>query len=180
MKAISTTILAAIASVAILIPSVSRANPIERFFGSYSGVAEFALDGETEPRDLSTVIAPTNKGFEVTWTSVIYREDGRRTEKSYTIEFLPSDRANIYGSAMKSNVFGKQVPLDPLKGEPFVWSRIEGATLSVFSLFIEESGEYVMQEYHRSLSEGGLDLRFLSQSSGVQIRTIEAFLLRED
>ena len=100
-------------------------------------------------------------------------------ERTYQIEFVPSQRDSIYGSAMKTNIFGKQVPLDPLKGEPFVWARFEGDTFSVFSLFINEVGEYEMQEYHRTLADGGLNLLFRRVSNGVPQKEITAFLARQ-
>lgn len=164
----------------VLLPTLSFAASLDRFAGTYGGSADLIIEGETELRDLSTTIALTDEGFSVTWTSVVYKSDGRKTEKTYTIEFLPTDRANIFGSAMKTNMFGKQTPLDPLKGEPFVWSRLEGNTLSVFSLFINEVGEYDMQEYHRTLADGGLDLRFVGLSNGIPQKEIRAFLEREE
>lgn len=155
------------------------ANAITPFIGSYEGNVEFDANGETERRDMSVEIAEFEEGFSVSWTSVSYKPDGRTKEKSYTINFQASDRDNIFSSAMKPNVFGKLVPLDPLKGEPFVWARIVGDTLTVFSLFIDEAGDYEMQEYHRSLAEGGLDLEFRRLRNGEEIRSIETFLGRE-
>ena len=131
-------------------------------------------------RDVSTTIAPTKDGFSVSWTSISYKDDGRSKSKSYTIEFTPTQRDHIYGSAMKTNVFGKPVPLDPLKGEPFVWARFEGDTFSLFSLLINEQGEYDMQEYHRTLVEGGLDLVFRSVSDAATSKEIKTFLARVD
>ena len=164
------------AALALLLPALAFAAPIGAFVGSYVGETDGTLDGETAPRDLSTTIALTEDGFSVTWTSVVYRRDGRRTEKTYTIEFLPSQRDGIYGSAMKVNVFGKQVPLDPLQGEPFVWARLEDDTLSVFSLIITEDGEYHLQEYHRTLADGGLELLFRRLTRGEQQREVRAYL----
>ncbi|MGB3244711.1 MAG: hypothetical protein WBB25_09260 [Sulfitobacter sp.] len=164
----------------VFVPTLTLASSIDRFYGTYVGEGDLIAEGESERRNLSTTIAPTKNGFSVTWTSVVYRSDGRHTVKSYTIEFLPSDRENIFGSAMKTNVFGKQIPLDPLQGEPFVWSRLDGDTLSVFSLFIDDVGQYDMQEYHRTLAEGGLDLRFVRLSKGQLQKEIRAFLKREE
>lgn len=170
----------ALALVATLtFPALARAADFDRFLGSYVGQADEVLSGESETRDLSTTIEATDDGFTVSWTSVIYRADGQPSKKSYEIEFVPSGRDSIYGSAMATNVFGKQVPLDPLRGEPFVWSRFEGDTFTVFSLFINVEGEYEMQEYHRTLVDGGLDLLFRRVSKGVPQREIRAFLARQ-
>lgn len=165
---------------ATLVPMPSLAAGIDAFVGSYSGTAEFIENGEQKRRDMSTVIEKTDDGFSVHWTSVSYKSDGRVKEKSYTIEFVSSQRDNIFASAMKTNVFGKQVPLDPLKGEPFVWARLEGADLTVFSLFINEAGDYEMQEYHRTLADGGLELEFKRVRNGAEERAVRTFLTREE
>ena len=153
---------------------------IAPFIGTYSGSAEMTTsEGRVEKRDLSVTIGETRKGFSVQWTSASYREDGRIKPKSYKIEFVPSGRGDVFSAAMKQNVFGHSVPLDPMKGEPYVWSRLSGSTLTVFSLFVRENGDYDLQEYSRTLAEGGLDLQFRRFSNGVQAREVEAFLARE-
>jgi hypothetical protein len=165
---------------ALLLPGMAGAVDISRFVGVYAGTAEFVVDGTPQQRDMSTTIEATRDGFELNWTSVTYKSDGRTKEKTYAIEFVPSERDNIYQSAMKSNLFGKAVPLDPLKGEPFVWARFEGDMLSVFSLFINEAGNYEVQEFHRTLVPEGLHLRFLRVHNGVTEREIETLLERQD
>lgn len=157
----------------------AQASGIDPFLGNYEGSAEFDEDGTMVQRDMSVTIERTSDGFSVNWTSGTYKPDGRIKEKSYTIEFVPSEREDIYASAMQKNVFGKQVPLNPLKGEPFVWSKIVGDTMSVFSLFINEAGDYEMQEYHRRLAEGGLKLSFYRFRNGVAVRSIDTFLKRK-
>ena len=153
---------------------------ITRFEGTFAGATEFQSNGKTVKRDLSTTIEKSRSGFEVSWTSVTYRRDGSSKAKSYTIDFVPSERENIYGSAMKTNLFGKAVPLDPLQGDPFVWARLEGDTLTVYSLFIDELGDYDMQEFHRTLVDEGLDLVFRRFSNGQLEREIKALLVRQN
>lgn len=163
-----------------LLPVTLWAQSAEPFFGTYAGQAEVQTESGMEQRDMSVTIAPVSDGFSVEWTSVITRSDGRTRQGSYQISFQPSQRDGIYGSAMKTNVFGKNVPLDPLAGEPFVWARLEGDTLSVFSLFINEAGAYEMQEYHRTLADGGLDLVFRRVRDAEAQREIRTFLERMD
>ena len=172
-------ILPSLLAILLLVSGPASAASIEDFIGTFEGNVEFDNNGTPERRDMSVEISETDDGFSVSWTSVSYKSDGRTKEKTYTIAFQPSERDNIFASAMKSNVFGKQVPLDPLKGEPFVWSRIEGDTLTLFSLFIDENGDHEMQEYHRTLADGGLALEFRRLSNGVEVRTIETFLTRK-
>lgn len=149
---------------------------IQDFFGTFEGSANVEEGGTEENRDMSVTISKTSKGFEVDWTSTIYKTDGRKKENQYKIQFTPTQRAGIYASAMKSNVFGKAVPLDPLKGDPYVWSRLSGDTFSLFSLLIDEDGNYMVQEYHRTLAEGGLDLEYKRFRDGVALKSVDAFL----
>ena len=151
---------------------------IAKFFGSYTGTAKVSVSGKTEDRDMGVVITETDKGFQVKWTSIIRKADGRVKTNEYTIGFVRTQRDGIYSSAMKSNVFGKAVPLDPLKGDPYVWSRLSGDTLSLFSMLIDENGSYTVQEYHRTLTEGGLDLDYRRLEAGEEIKMIKTFLIK--
>ena len=163
----------------VLLPSFGFASGITPFVGTFAGQAEFEENGQTQKRDMSTTIEETKNGFTITWTSVTYKSDGRTKAKTYTIEFLPSQRDNIYQAAMKSNLFGKAVPLDPLAGEPFVWARLVDDTFSLYSLFINEAGEYEIQEFHRTLVEAGLELVFLRVRNGAPEREIRTVLQRQ-
>jgi hypothetical protein len=158
---------------------VSRAD-IDRFVGDYSGSAEIVNnDGTSSPRDLSVSIAKTEKGFVVTWTTITYQSEGRSKAKTYDIYFVPSDRAGVFSAAMKKNVFGHEVQLDPMKGEPYVWARIIADKLTVYSLFVDADGGYELQQFDRTLTDGGLNLEFSRISNGEKRRTTEAFLSRQ-
>ncbi|WP_299736959.1 hypothetical protein [uncultured Roseobacter sp.] len=153
---------------------------IARFVGSYEGSAAVkSADGSKRQRDMSVQIFETDDGFKVNWTSTTYRPDGSSKEKSYSIEFVPSDRGDVFASAMKRNVFGHDVQLDPMKGEPYVWSRIDGDTLSVYSLFVAEDGGYEIQQFNRTLADGGLQLEYQSVRNGTIQRTVSTFLEKQ-
>ncbi|MFC6686410.1 hypothetical protein [Jhaorihella thermophila] len=162
-------------------PASSRHGaPIEDFVGDYVGEAMMVTaDGETQRRDLSVRIRETEDGFSVKWTTITYKAEGRTKQKTYEIEFLPTDRHWIYSAAMRRNVFGHEVPLDPMKGEPFVWARIMGKTLTVYSLFIDDMGGYELQQYDRTLADGGLQLEFKRFRNGEMMRSVTAFLERQ-
>ena len=154
--------------------------PIEAFIGSYSGSAQLVnSDGSSQDRDMSVEISESKNGFTVKWTTITFKSGGRTTEKSYTINFVPAIDDGMYSAAMKRDLFGNDVPLDPMKGEPYVWGQIAGDTLTVYALFVEAGGGYQIQQYDRTLAEGGLDLEFNSFRNGEQQRTISAFLRAE-
>ncbi|SFU17237.1 hypothetical protein [Sedimentitalea nanhaiensis] len=154
---------------------------IQRFVGSYSGSAEMVeSDGTISPRDLSVTIRETQKGFSVQWTTLTHKAKGETKESTYDIDFVPSERAGVFAAAMKKNVFGHAVQLDPMKGEPYVWARITGDTLTIYSLFVDADGGYELQQFDRTLSQDGLDLQFNRISDGKHQRTIEAYLKKLD
>ncbi|MEE4188835.1 MAG: hypothetical protein V2I76_10370 [Roseobacter sp.] len=166
-------------ALALLLALPVRAD-VARFVGSYVGSADVvSADGAKRPRDMSVQISEIKDGFRVSWTSTTYRPDGSAKEKSYTIDFEPSDRDGIFAAAMKRNVFGHNVQLDPMKGEPYVWGRFEGDTLSVYSMFVTQDGGYEIQQFDRTLADGGLDLDFKSVRDGEILRTVSTFLRRE-
>ncbi|MEX0286571.1 MAG: hypothetical protein AB3N23_18340, partial [Paracoccaceae bacterium] len=148
------------------------------FVGEYTGSAEMErADGTTRQRDMSVEITEGRKGsFSVRWTTITYKSKGRTTEKSYDVEFVPSDREGVYAAAQKKNVFGHEVQLDPMKGEPYVWARIMGDTLTVYSLFVADDGGYEIPQVDRTLGGGGFQLEFNRLRNGVQQGAVSAFL----
>jgi hypothetical protein len=164
--------------VCVASPALSGTIPIEPFFGEYRGKTISEDDGETTIRDLGVSIEPDGEHFKVTWSTVTRRADGERKHKSYTISFVPTKRPEIYRSAMRTDMFGNRVPMDPLSGDPFVWCRIAGRTLTVYALLVTDAGGYDLQVYDRTLVDKGLDLKFTRLREGEPTRVLTAFLER--
>jgi hypothetical protein len=151
---------------------------IARFFGEYEGRSVQAPNEPLSARDLSIKIGPHGKnGFTLEWTTVIRDPSGTKRQ-SYSIDFSPSDRAGIFASAMHRDTFGHSEPLDPLKGEPYVWADIHGSTFRVHALLITDDGGYEMQVYRRTLMEdgSGLALQFSRNRNGRELKTIYGVL----
>ncbi len=145
------------------------ASGIEAFYGTYRG--QVGSDGKIT-RELKLSIKPAKKkGFEINWSTTTFAANSEKT-KSYSISFVPSGRDNIYSSAMRRNIFGKLTPMDPLKGDPFVWCKVEGDTLIVYSLLITDNGGYEMQDYVRTLTDRGLNLKFSRIRDGKPLKVI--------
>ena len=157
----------------------AKAQAIDRFVGKYAGTVDVVIDGVATQRDARVEIEADAPGFVVNWDTVTRRSDGSVKSKSYTVNFQPTNRDGVFGAAMRRNVFGKEVPLDPMKGEPYVWSRIVDDTLTVFSIYVYNDGSYEIQQFDRTLVDGGLELEFSTAKNGEVHRQISAFLKRE-
>ena len=152
--------------------------PWERFYGAYAGRGTGKVAGELRARDLSVTIAPAPDGFSITWITVIRKLDGRIKRKDYTIRFVPTAEAHLYSSAMRVNMFGKAVPMDPMKGEPYVWATLRDDILTVHALELTDTHGYEMQVYERRLTADGLDLKFSRVRDGERLRDVHASLVR--
>lgn len=168
---------------AAIVPARAASAPVaptgfEAFFGTYKGQTILEGDGVVTTRDLDVAIAPTDRGFNVSWTTTTLGRDGATKRDGYSIDFEQTRRPGIFASQMRTNMFGNRVPLDPLRGDPFVWARIADTTLTVYALLITDNGSYEMQTYHRTLQDGGLALRFFRFREGETVRTVTASLRR--
>ena len=160
--------------------AVAVASEITPFVGEYEGSAAVLMaDGSSVPRDMSVKIAERGDGYNVSWSSTSYRDDGRTKVSAFSIDFTATGRTGVFSAAMKRDVFGHAVQLDPMKGEPFVWGRILGETLTVYSLFVDAEGGYELQQFDRTLAEGGLDLDFSRVSNGTVARSVNTFLKKQ-
>jgi len=155
----------------------AAASDIEAFFGEFEGEAMTDYDGQLRKRDLRVKISPHPDGFTVEWTSVTKMTNGKLKRKAYAINFLPTRRKNIFRSGERKDMFGNAVPLDPLKGDPFVWARLYEDTLTVFALHVLEDGGYEMQTYARTRIPEGLALVYSRVRDGEVLRTVESTLL---
>lgn len=160
-------------------PFTAAADAIDRFIGRYQGHATFDDAGDEVKRDLDVVISKTKRGFNVNWKAVTLKPGGRLKTKEYAIDFVPTARDGVFESAMKTNMFGKREPLNPMKGEPYVWGRITGDTLTVFALLINDDGGYELQVYDRTLTVEGLQLEYARIRDGKQLKTINTLLRRQ-
>ena len=167
-------ILIGLAASALLVAGAPEAQDtgIERFVGSYAGEAISESGEDLDKRDISAEITPQGKGFKVKWTVVIKRGSDKPRRVEYTITFSPTKRPGIFSSAMRTDVFGNAVPLDPLAGDPYIWARLDGAKFWMYALFVNETGGYEMQTYERTLVPGGMDLRYSRIRDGEVLRTV--------
>lgn len=163
--------------VLLLIHPVAHAGaPFERFFGSYQGESTSIPEGEVSKRAMSVAIKPTKKGFVVEWEAEISKTDGRSKQKGLSITFIPTNRKNIYKSAMRQDLFGHAGPMNLLKGDPFIWARTAGDTLTVYVIRVTESGGQDLRIYKRWLTPQGMESEFVRFYDSEPIRRIGGVL----
>jgi len=180
-SAISSVAACLLALAALTFSASAAAADLSRFDGEYKGSAEvISADGTKAMRDMNVMIKTKNKReFTVDWTSTTYRPDGRTKSKSYSINFESTSRPGVFAAAMRQDLFGNAVQLNPMKGEPYVWGRVKGDTLTIYSLYIDSEGGYDLQQFDRTLADGGLELAFHSIHNGMILRTVRTFLEKQ-
>jgi hypothetical protein len=147
------------------------------FYGTWtgSGVAENrdSIYFAVTQRDLDVVIKPLDNGFSVTWTTVI-RKGGDPTQpnvrqRETTRTFRPSPQGRMW-RAVESG--------DPLAGKTLAWARIEKQTLTIYQMTVLPNGAYEIEQYDRTLSGTGMDLRFTLRRDREPVRTVTAKLVK--
>lgn len=178
-RAVSLVLLLVFAGVIAAGPSLASPSSIEPFFGHFVGKAIVEGDDTTTSRDLAVTIQPDGERFRIDWTTVTRQADGDIKRKAYSIAFEATKRPGIFRSTMRADMFGNLVPLDPLKGDPYVWCRVAGRVLTLYSLQITDDGGYDLQVYERTLQgEDRMSLRFTRLHEGEPPRELKATLKR--
>ena len=153
---------------------------INDFLGRFEGQAVSESGGEVATRDIAVELAEFKDGFKLKWATTTKRNDGRMKRKTYEVNFTTSAREGVYASAMRRNLFGKAVPMDPIKGDPYVWATLDGATLTVHALLITEDHGYEMQTYKRTRTADGMRLVFHRVRNGARLRDVTGTLVKVD
>lgn len=161
---------------ALPVANAGAPDPIRSFVGEYQGHSIEDSESVLTVHDIDVRITRFDGGFTVEWNTVTRNANGKAERSKYSVNFVPTRREHIFASAMAPNLFGKQVPLNPLEGEPFMWARIMGPTLSVYAMFVTESGGHDMQIYERTLTEGGMQLKIQRLRDEMPYRVITGTL----
>jgi hypothetical protein len=149
------------------LPAGAEPGGLERFFGSYVGRAqvEDLEAGSVEQRDMDIVISPFREaGFRIDWVNVSLI-DGRRDQpgvkrRAQSVRFEPAAEQGFFVEAEASSLFQERAAMQPLRGDPVRWARLDGDTLQVATFVVLDDGRYELQVYDRIRTEAGLDIRF--------------------
>ena len=151
---------------------------IDPFVGKYVGKATSKLQDRLTDRDLNFEIRKHDNGFTLSWVTIIPRQDGKTKRTSFRIKFEKTRKTSLFSAAMRRNAFGAPIPLDPLKGDPYMWASIRGNTLGVYGVHVSADGGYELQVYERTLVPGGIKLVFKRIRNGKRLKEISGFAKR--
>jgi hypothetical protein len=151
---------------------------IEQFFGEYVGISVSDSEDLLSARDLDVTIHSHDNGFIMEWETVTVIDNDQVTRQKYKVKFHPTEIATIYAAAMRPDLFGGWIPLDPFKGDPFMWARVSGSILTAYAMLITNSGAHDMQIYKRTLTTDGLILEFQRSRNEATLGRVKGELKR--
>jgi len=149
------------------------------FVGTFIGVAD-AVDtrtGRVEQRDLTVEIKPySGGGFLISWETV-FKVDGRRDvpgvkRRFNRLIFKPADDGDFFVEVPKADPFKKRKSFEPILGDAARWATIEGNVMHVYSVVVDEAGEFELEIYTRTRTDSGLDIDFKRLAGGVVVRRV--------
>ena len=148
-------------------PVLAQQADLKPLFGMFVGRAEEVdLSNHTkEQRDIDIVIAPYQRnGLKVEWTNVTL-VDGRRDvpgvkRREDEMLLVPAPDRSFFLAGVGYDPFRDRGELDPIKGDPLRWGKVEAGILGIYSFQIQDDGRYELQVYERRPTEEGIALNY--------------------
>ena len=168
-------------------PAFAQGDLPAAFYGDWQGkeltANEGSAGGEVTAADLSVRIEPDGTGFRMHWTALAREGPGDALVRhAVEARFAPSDRPGVFAfdpeqSSMLLRLFGDPATSNPLEGEPLLWARLDGETLSVYGLTINREGGFDLYQHVRTLSGDGMTARQIHRTEH-EVVTLEGRLQR--
>jgi hypothetical protein len=147
---------------------------IDHFYGRFSGGAEIKGDPSAPARRESEVeVAPTDDGFQITWTTLSLDTSnvGGVKVKTAVERFVRTDRPQVFHS---------EEPGDPLNDKPLTWANISGNTLTMTTMTIWPDGTHDIATWSRRVVGDQMTLIFTRIQDGEIVRRVEGDLVKID
>ena len=157
-------------------PLAQTTSDFQPFIGEFTGQVVFAGPAGLAKRDLEVSIRRERGGFSLKWTTISQRASGKLKRAKYFTAFAPAKRPGFYAATDRINRLGARIPINPLAGDPQVWAKISGQTMTVYAVLITDDGKHEVQTYERTLVPGGMELKFNRVRDGKPLKTISAKL----
>ncbi len=158
---------------------------IDDFNGDWHG-AELQASNATvtlAPGDLDVELRVEGSGFHMAWTGLERQADGRLERQKVEASFTPTDRPGVFAfdpgkPSLLSRLFADPATANPLKGETLLWARLDGPTLTVYSLSIDDHGRFDLDRCARTLADHGMTVHYTHRIENDRILTVEGRLER--
>ena len=146
------------------------------FLGDFVGQVVYAGPAGLAKRDLEVSVRRERGGFSLKWTTISQKSSGKLKRAEHFVAFAPAKRPGFYAATDRINRLGVRIPIDPLAGDPQVWAKINGKTMTVYAVLITDDGKHEVQTYERTLVPGGMELNFSRVRDGKPLKAITAKL----
>lgn len=164
---------------AFSLPAAAADAKLSDFFGAYLGhggevTGDQAAAGEKTTRFSQVIIrpAPQEKGFMIEWSTLKLKGDELPSEadtKTYVQTFRATDKPNLYRDITSGDLNLNQ---------DASWAVMNGNTLSIVQVSVAPDGSYFVTQYDRTLTAGGMDVRFTRFENGRIVRAVQLKLLK--
>lgn len=151
--------------------------PISYFFGIFDGTTKVVqgagADTEAAGRISRVEIKADGKGFIITWSTLYVDEENPSALKI-------KDSTEIKFAATKNPALFKQAKAPELwTGKPHYWARIDGDTLNVSAIVLDEDGTYDVTHYARTVQGDAQRVEFTRFKDGQLQRQVTGTLERK-
>lgn len=148
-------------------PATAADAALEPFFGSWActrvSVAGAPATLDVRADDLDVAIQRDGDGFRVRWTDFERTADRSYARRVVDARFTPTARTGVYAydedePSLLGRLFAAPATGNPLEGDTLLWARVDGPTLTVYSLALTEEGGFDLDKYARSVTEDTMQL----------------------
>lgn len=154
----------------VLMPGMaSSASLIKDFVGRWPGQSIEQPYNATPSGIIDIEINESSNGFELSWNDLSLNDRGVPDGNALEARFVGTNRQGVFEVVPESGSFLDQMFAspetgNPLDGETLLWARIDTETLAVYSLKIDETGEFNLDHYSWTRTDGGLALLYRKQT----------------
>ncbi len=155
------------------------AEPIDPFVGRYEGESVSDARGLLAAGDIGLRIRREGQGFLADWRSTVSGPEGVQ-RSNHEVFFEPIRERPVYRAHGQPGVSGQLRSADPMRGEPYFWARLEGATLILYAMRIEPAGSLDLRIYRYGLAGARTSFAFRHLRDGLPVSDATGWLRRHD
>lgn len=149
----------------------------QEFYGNFAGLglSETMTDGkivEVKPRDFDVTIGKSPDGFTLSWKTTEY------TIKPRSSRLNAADEAIVFVKSERDGLFAPASPGNVANGDALYWARLSGNTLDVYSMAVNEKGQYEIAVWQRVVNGDRMELTFTRTGNTMPPRTVKGSLSR--